>query len=289
MRSLGGLAAAAALPRISVRGDAALAWRSFEITTHVHVQNADGVTRVWLPTPLAVAPYQTTQGDTYHVEGGTVSMVERDELDLLVAEWPAGVDPVLTLTSRVSSAGGVDFDNPAVAPPRDLSAFARFLRVDPPSSSDDVKRTAAAITGGAGTDLERAGALYDSIAAGSAHDGGDRMPRYINLARASGIPARAVYGLRLDAANATRAQAARVEVYLVGFGWVPVDLGDRRFGFSASAWMAYNTAEHVVLPGASRGAVAYVMHPQAETGQRRVDSLDADAFRYEITVRTLEA
>ena len=79
------------------------------------------------------------------------------------------------------------------------------------------------------------------------------------------------------------------EVYLVGFGWVPVDLAEReRFGSWSARWMAYNSAQDVVLPGSTRGALAYVMHPQGETGQRRVDSLDADAFRYEISVRNID-
>jgi hypothetical protein len=292
VRSLGTLAVAGAVPRVLARGAATEPWRKFEITTHVHVQNADGLTRAWLPTPLAVAPYQKTLGDTYHVEGGTVSMVEREEIDLLAAEWPAGAEPILTLTSRVSTAeAGVDFDTPTVAPPRDFSAFTRFLRAGPAAAIDGLKKTAAALTRGAGTDLERARALYDGVAADPARAAAaDANARYVSLVRASGIPARIVYGLRLDAANATRAQTSRAEVYLVGFGWVPVDLTDRRrFGSWGAAWMAYNTAQDVVLPGSSRGALAYVMHPQAETGQRRVDSLDADAFRYEISVRSIDA
>lgn len=257
----------------------------------MHVQNAAGITRVWLPTPLAVAPYQKTLGDTYNVEGGTVSMVERDEIDLLAAEWPAGAEPILTLTCRVATTDyGVDLDTPTVTPPRDFSGFARFLRTGAAAASEDLKKTAAAITRGAGTDIDQARALYNAIRADPPADAlADVTARYVSLARASGIPARIVYGLRLDAANATRAQAARVEVYLVGFGWVPIDFeAPRRFGSWSAAWMAYNSAQDVVLPGASRGALAYVMHPQAETGQRRVDSLDADAFRYEIGVRTAD-
>src|SRR5438067_2024775 len=78
-------------------------WRIFEITTHVHVQNASRVTRAWLPTPLVGGVYQQTLGDTYHAESGTVLMVETEELDLLYAEWPSGADPILTLTSRVAT------------------------------------------------------------------------------------------------------------------------------------------------------------------------------------------
>ena len=57
------------------------------------------------------------------------------------------------------------------------------------------------------------------------------------------------------------------------------------FGSRAAGWMAYNSAQDVVLPGSTHGAIAYVMHPHGETGQKRIDSLNAAAFRYEISVR----
>ena len=52
------------------------AWRTFQITTRVTVLQPRGATRVWLPTPLAVAPYQRTMGDTYHPGNGTAVMIE---------------------------------------------------------------------------------------------------------------------------------------------------------------------------------------------------------------------
>ena len=264
-------------------------WRTFEVTTHVHVQHPTGITRVWIPTPLAVAPYQKTLGDTYHVDAGSVSMVEREEIDVLAAEWPDGVDPVLTLTCRVATVDyAIDLATPTVAPPRDFSAFSRYLRAPVLASVDELKKTAATMTRGAGTDLDRARALYESIAAGGNHSASASDPNvfYVTLSRVAGIPARPVYGLRLDNADATRAQTLRAEVYLVGYGWVPVDLGQRGgFGSWASGWMAYNSAQDVVLPGSTHGVIAYVMYPHGETGKKRIDSLDATAFRYQITVR----
>jgi len=263
-------------------------WRTFEVTTHVHVQHASGVTRVWLPTPLAVAPYQKTLGDTYHVDDGTVSMVERDEIDLLAAEWPDGVEPLLTLTSRVSTNHyAIDFETPTVAPPRDFSAFGRHLRTLK-GQPEDVKAIAAKITRGAGTDLDRARAIYDWILDPRNGDpeGTDRNAKYVGLARAAGLPARLVYGLRLTNDNATKAQHARAEVYLVGYGWVPIDGRDRqRFGSWEREWVAYNAAQDLVLPGSTHGPLSFFMHPQGETAGHRIDSLDATAFRYEITVR----
>ena len=50
-------------------------------------------------------------------------------------------------------------------------------------------------------------------------------------------------------------------------------------------WIAFNTAHDVVLPGSKLGTINFFMYPQAETANGRVDSLDPDAFRYEITVK----
>ena len=125
---------------------------------------------------------------------------------------------------------------------------------------------------------------------------------YVGLARASGLPARDVYGMRvaksemgyrslgLSSDNATKAQHCRAEVYLTGFGWVPVDPADVRkvvleeppgklaiddptredraralFGSWEMNWIAYNFAHDVALPGskrASRSASSCIRRPR---------------------------
>jgi hypothetical protein len=57
----------------------------------------------------------------------------------------------------------------------------------------------------------------------------------------------------------------------------------RLFGSWEMNWMAYNFAHDVSLPGSGNGPVAFFMHPQAETNGSRLDCLDRDSFRYEIT------
>jgi transglutaminase-like putative cysteine protease len=320
-------------------------WRTFEITTRVEVLQPAGRTRVWLPTPLVDTPYQRTLGDTYLAENGFVEMVERptESLDQLVAEWKDGIAPILRMTSRVNTRDhAVSLTRPNVPPPPDLSAFTPFLRPTRLLKTDGiVKATADQISRGAATDLERARAIYDwvvdrtfadpkargggtadiSVMLESGNLGGrcaDINGLFVGLARASGIPARDVFGLRvgpsrrgpaslgLTSDNATRAQHCRAEVYLTGFGWVPVDPADvqtvalesgddktervraaraRLFGSWEMNWIGFNYAHDVVLAGAKRGSIPYFMHPQAETASNRIDSLDPDAFRYEISVK----
>jgi transglutaminase-like putative cysteine protease len=322
-------------------------WRTFEITTRVQILKPSGATRVWLPMPLAVAPYQKTLGDTYHAQGGSVVMVEEEDLDMLVAEWDADTDPVVTVTSRVATADRTaNLKTPTVPPPLDNRSLERFLRpTQLIPTGGIVKTTADGITRRGGTDIERARAIYEWIVENTFRDpatrgcgtgdirfmlesknlGGkcaDLNALFVGLARASGIPARDVYGLRvgkslldlrsleLASENATRAQHCRAEVYLTGYGWVPMDPADvrkvaleeppghlaltdekvhsartRLFGSWEMNWIAFNHAHDVVLPKSKRGPLGFFMYPQAETANGRLDSLDPDAFKYEITAR----
>jgi transglutaminase-like putative cysteine protease len=139
-----------------------------------------------------------------------------------------------------------------------------------------------------------------------------------------GLPARDVYGVRVaksqfgyrslgaGTANITRAQHCRAEVYLAGFGWVPVDPADVRkvvleekaqpttlsdplvqavrpklFGAWEMNWLAFNTANDFALPNSKGGKLTFFMYPQAETAQGRLDSLDPDNFKYTMTAKEL--
>jgi hypothetical protein len=97
-------------------------------------------------------------------------------------------------------------------------------------------------------------------------------------------------------------------VFLNEYGWVPVDPADvrkvileeppgprslqdelvkqtrsRLFGSWEMNWLAYNYAQDIELPGASGPPLHFLMYPQAETAEGRLDYLDPDHFRYEIT------
>ena len=51
--------------------------------------------------------------------------------------------------------------------------------------------------------------------------------------------------------------------------------------------MAYNFAHDVRLPGSPGAPVGFLMYPQAETSDGRLNSLDPDNFKYEITSREI--
>src|SRR5207237_1096309 len=147
---------------------------------------------------------------------------------------------------------------------------------------------------------------------------------YVGLARSAGLPARDVYGIRVAnsaefkslgrADDITGAQHCRAEVFLTGYGWVPVDPADVRkvvleeppsglplgdpivkkaraklFGAWEMNWLAYNYAHDVKLPSSEGKPVPFLMYPQAETAGDRKDSLDPAAFAYKITAKELTA
>jgi transglutaminase-like putative cysteine protease len=324
------------------------AWRTFEINTQIEILKPAGVTRAWVPTPLtAETPYQKPLGNQWKAEGGQIGFQTDPKYGagIVSAEWPAGQRPVLTLTSRFATRDvAVDLAAPGRAPAERPAELQKYL--DPTEflpTDGIVKQTADAVVQGARTDVDKARAIYEWIVDNTFRDpktrgcgvgdikfmlesknlGGkcaDLNALYVGLARAAALPARDVYGIRVaDSAlgykslgksgDITKAQHCRAEVYLGGYGWVPVDPADvrkvvleegggkplqdpmviaarrRLFGSWEMNWLAYNTAHDLTLPGATRGKVPFLMYPQCETAEGRLDSLDPENFRYQITAR----
>jgi transglutaminase-like putative cysteine protease len=347
VRSACAASASLAFPRTG--GAAPPDWRTFEVKTRVEILKPSGATRVWLPAALSAnTPFQKTLSNDFKADGGVVRIVlnKADGLAIVAAEFPAGVKPVLTLTSRVATRNHtVDLSAPRPgAQSENRAELDHFLRPTKLLPTDGiVKEAAAEITRGANTDLEKARAIYEWIV-----DNTFRNPKtrgcgrgdirfmleskdlsgkcadlnalYVGLARAAGLPARDVYGIRIakselgykslgaSSENITKAQHCRAEVHLQGYGWVPVDPADvrkvvleeppgnrplddqmvkkaraRLFGSWEMNWMAYNFAHDVPLPASAGEPVGFLMYPQAETTDGRLDCLDPDSFRYEIT------
>jgi len=322
-------------------------WRTFQVTTYLEVLKPSGTTRIWVPAALiSEAPFQKTLSNTFHCEGGTAGAVENksDALGIIAAEYPAGVKPVLTVTSQIATKDyAVDLAAHGKPPKADRAELEHFLRPTKLLPTDGiVKTTASEITKGANTDVEKARLIYEWIVDNTFRNpktrgcgtgdirfmleskdlGGkcaDLNALYVGLARAVGLPARDVYGIRVakselgfkslgaSSEKVTKSQHCRAEVYLGDYGWVPVDPADvrkvvleeppgnrslddnmvkssrmRLFGSWEMNWMAYNFAHDVALPGSSGAPLAFFMYPQAETNEGRLDCLDPDDFKYEI-------
>jgi transglutaminase-like putative cysteine protease len=327
-------------------------WRTFELTTRVEVLNPSGVTRIWVPEAMiANSPFQRSAANRFECGDGTVTKFHNktEGFGIIAAEFRTGVKPVLTVTSRVDTRDwSVNVSGRANAQTLNGSERIQFLRSTQMTPTDGiVKQTATQITQSAASDLEKARAIYEWIVENTYRNpktrgcgtgnirfmlesgdlGGkcaDLNALFVGLARAAGLPARDVYGIRVapsqmsckslgtSSANITKAQHCRAEVYIDGYAWVPVDPADvrkvmleeppghrpldddlvqrtrkRLFGSWEMNWIAYNFAQDVVLPGSAEAPVHFLMYPQAETAGRRVDSLDPESFRYEITAREI--
>jgi transglutaminase-like putative cysteine protease len=146
---------------------------------------------------------------------------------------------------------------------------------------------------------------------------------FVGMARSVGVPARDLYGVRTadsklgykslgKSGDITKAQHCRADFYANGYGWVAADPADvrkvileeppgklaiddprvvsarkRLFGSWEGNWLAYNYGHDLALPGATRGPVGFLMYPQCETSEGRLDCLDPDNFKYTMSVREL--
>ena len=164
LKSTGLVCASLALPkagRLFAEPAPSESWRTFEVTTRVEVLKPSGVTRVWLPAALiSNAPFQKTVSNRFTAEGGAAKMVEikAEALGIVAATFPAGVRPVLTVTSRIALKNyAVDLSNPGHAPKADRGELHYFLHPTKLIPTDGiVKATATEITSGAKTDVEKA-------------------------------------------------------------------------------------------------------------------------------------
>lgn len=324
-------------------------WRTFDIVTRVEILKPEGKVQSWVPVPAVnEADWFKSLGSEW-TSNGTAALKKDPKYgaEFVHAEWKEGeAAPVLTITSRIQTRDrNVDLGKSGAAP---LSAAqTKFYTEGTELIPTDgiVKETSDKIVAGAKTDVEKARAIYEWIVQNTERNPktrgcgigdiasmlksgnltgkcADLNALYVGLARAQGIPARDVYGIRVAPSKfgykslgagseiVTKAQHCRAEVNLAGLGWVPVDPADVRkvvleeppanltlvdakvvdarqtlFGAWEGNWLAYNFAHDIALPGATGPKLGFLMYPQAECGPNRLDCLDPDTFKYTITAK----
>ena len=328
-------------------------WRVFEVSTRAELAPTESSTGVWLPLPSIDDPtWIKTMGNVWQGNAVTVQF-DRDPgygAQMLAAVWEAGeAAPFVEVTSRFATRDrAIDLAQTGKVAPLDKAAMRLYTRATELLPTDGiVRKTSADITRGANTDLDKARAIYEWIVENTARNPktrgcgvgdirvmletgnlsgkcADLNALYVGLARAAGLPARDVYGIRVadsrfgykslgKSKDITRAQHCRAEVWLAGFGWLPVDPADVRkvvleerpgltlkdeivvatreklFGAWEMNWLAYNFAHDLALPGSSGPKIPFLMYPQGENAAGRFDSLDPDTFRYKISSREIVA
>ena len=330
------------------------AWRRFEIVTRLTLPKGQP-TQAWVPLPsVADVDWTRPLGNDWTTNAGSAT-VQRDPrygVEMLHLTWAATEAPATAeVVSRFETRDrAVDLTAPkGVTPLTPAERQLYTMATDLIPTDGLVRKTAETITAGAGSDLAKAQAIYDwvventfrkasvrgcgsgNVAAMLAMNdlGGkcaDINALYVGLARAVGLPARDVYGIRVapsqfgykslgaNTETITKAQHCRAEVFLSDFGWVPVDPADVRkvaleeppgnrpisdakvtaaraalFGAWETNWLAYNTGHDIRLPGSSEAANAFLMYPEAEVAGARLDCLNPERFAYAITAKELQA
>jgi transglutaminase-like putative cysteine protease len=324
-------------------------WRTFTITTRLQITDSTGPVRAWVPVPLTQATdYFQGEPDRWTGNFASAKALQADkyETGMIFAEWPAGEQaPLLEITSRVKLRDRqVNLQQKPNPKSREDKVVLEYFRQPSQLIRTDgkVAATAAEIVTGKTSDIDKARAIYEWIVENTFRDpkvrgcgigdiaamletgnlGGkcaDLNALFVGLARAAGLPARDIYGIRCAASkefkslgragDITGAQHCRAEVYLTGYGWTPVDPADVRkvvleenapgeplpledpkvvqaraklFGAWEMNWVPYNYSHDVQLPNSDGPALGFLMYPQAETAKGRKDSLAAKTFTYTI-------
>lgn len=231
--------------------------RSGVVTVEVDLskQESGKETRLWIP--YAVTDQHQSVTDIKVAGDYTSSGVYTDKANgtpVLYAEWGKGAaSRKLTYSFAVEREEIQLRDLPTREPAWNPGDYAEYLKPTSLGPIDgEVKKLADTITKGKKTVLEKARAIYDWTCENMYRDpatrgcgkgnvcellktpGGkctDISSVYVALARAAGVPAREMFGVRLGKKaeeDITSWQHCWAEFFLPGYGWVPVDPADVR-------------------------------------------------------------
>jgi len=209
--------------------DAAADWRAYETVTRVELQWPKGVSRAWVPLPLAGdGDWHKTIGSSWSGNASKAGIARDGKygVAMLHAEWrDSAANPVIEVTSRfmtrdravdLSAAGKADIELAAA----DRAFFTAPTELIP--TDGIVRKTALKIAGREKSEVGKARALYEWIVDNTFRDPktrgcgwgdiksmldsgnlggkcGDLNAMFVGFARSLGIPARDVYGLRVAA------------------------------------------------------------------------------------------
>jgi transglutaminase-like putative cysteine protease len=324
-------------------------WRSYDLRSTLSLTGVKGQARLWLPlAQYKDTPWERSLGHSW--QGNFASAgIYRDpvaEMEVFYADWPEGVaDPQVQITSQVATQDR-PFDitrHGAMAERTEvLRRCMQSTRLVPLDGS--VRRTAERAIGRIKDPLAMGKAIYEWVVEntrfdpllkrvgnadiGGMLDSGDLAGRsadisllFVGLCRSIGIPARPVFGMRIDASRLfgclgatgelSEAQHCRAEFYAPGYGWVPVNPSDVRkamheenlnsgdsrlsvlkkllFGFWEMNWISFNAAQDVALRGSLGSMLPYLIYPEVETGEGRFSSLDSAHIAYRVSASRVDS
>lgn len=293
-------------------------WQDFEVTTTLVLRGANRGQRVLLPLPLNQNTlYQRNLGFECKSNADSVRVHRQPdgEQEILTCQWMGGDEARLTLINRISIAErNFDVTRRSMPPERE-DILRRYLRETSSIPNEgEIYDLAMRIVGRIKDPVAQAKAIFEWVAENTAYlpdlpgggngdvqqqvrtgrfGGGsvDIAALFVGLCRSMGIPARLVFGLRVDRSlisdslsanpdDLQRDQHCRAEFYIPGYSWIPVDPSDvcranasgklkgrdlatlRRvmFGTWEMNWMAYSMAADFTIPG-TRTTLPFLNRP----------------------------
>ncbi|MDE2118707.1 MAG: transglutaminase domain-containing protein [Betaproteobacteria bacterium] len=237
-------------------GSAIAKERSGEVELAVTIAAPDDSkdVRVWIPYPVSndVQDISNVRISGNFSQSGIYGEKETGNL-ALYAEWTTPTkNRAITLTFDATARELIKKDMPAAEPPIPVEIMEYLKSTAFIPTDGKVREIALSVTKGKQKISEKARAVYQWVVENTVRDpdvkgcgtgevekvlakkGGkcaDISSVFVSIARAAGVPAREVFGLRLgkkDDEDMTGGHHCWAEFYVPGYGWVPADPADVR-------------------------------------------------------------
>ena len=332
----------------SVPEEAPPLWRNYEVNWALALRPGRGPVKIWLPLPqYRDSNWQRALGHRWQGNFDAAG-IQRDPLsqtEIFHAEWKDGnATPRLEITSQVATQDRhFDITRRGIAAERNEVLRACLRGSERIPTGEPLRSIADRAVGRVRDPVAQGKAIYDWVVEHSKYDpsgpgvgngdvlalfdrgqfhGGsaDIALLFVGLCRAFGIPARPVFGMRIDGSrlfsslgasgNLKDALHCRAEFYAPGYGWIPVDPADVRkaiaveslgpadskltvlrkllFGFWEMNWIGLNAAEDIALQGSGRSPLPFLIQPQIETTEGRFGALDAQRVDYQVGAQRID-
>ena len=285
--------------------------------------------RVWFPVPHN-SEYQTVENVVY--EAGMVKAqmnTDSNGNQILYVEWDKDIVPNHRVIKLMFDVKRDEVLRPELKEDDKEELTDEIKKYLEPSKNlplnDQVKNKAKEVTEGKTTDLEKARAIYDWVIANMNRNEDvkgcgegdvcalldttmsgkctDINSMFVALCRASGIPAREHFGIRINADDITKNQHCWAEFYLKGTGWVSADPADVLKAVLKNGWTKDQKetkekqeyywgncdAERIILadgrdltltPAQDGEPLNDFGYPYAEVDGKKVDNYTPDQFIY---------
>lgn len=309
--------------------------KKIELTQDFTPSVKSGPMDLWVPVPMDLPGYQKVIAQTYSGNASRVSTEGDNHFKMLHAHWERVSSPEFHVKTQVELLERISETQDAA------EQVSRFLQPTAHVQTDGIVReTAANIIHGLKTSDEKAQSIYQWVVEKSVRDPqvrgcgvgdvksllllgkiagkcADLNSLFVGLARAAGVPAREVFGIRVapselaqslgKVGDVSKGQHCRAEYHSDSRkAWIPVDPADVRkaileeklnldspqiekirnrfFGHWEENWIALNFArDFLIRTDSTEEKINYFMYPLLRAKNVSPDGMDPAAVSYKIT------